>query len=132
MALNDIAGRAAERAAPVVLDAVRGLSPADAVRALNGGPEAATGLLRERIGGQLIEVMLPEVAGLLRSDLASALSAAFAEKSGIDYLELGRTIAGQASDSVFRVIGREEAAIRADPAATRDPVLIALLARGRG
>jgi hypothetical protein len=132
VALNDVAGRAAERASPVVLEAVRGLSPADAVRALNAGPEAATGVLRERIGDRLIEVMLPEVAGLLRSDLLSALSAAAAEKTGIDYLELGRAVAGQASDGIFRAIGREEAAIRADPAATRDPVLIALLGRPRG
>lgn len=132
IALNDVAGRAAERAAPIVLDGVRGLSPADAVRVLRAGPEAATGLLRERVGGQVIEVMLPEVSGLLRSDLLSALSAAAAEKTGIDYLELGRTVAGQAADGIFRVIGREEAAIRADPAATRDPVLIALLGGGRG
>jgi hypothetical protein len=131
IALNDIAGRAAQRAAPIVLEGVRGLSPVDAARALNAGPEAATGILRDRIGGRLIEVMLPEIAGLLRSDLVSALSTAVAEKTGIDYLELGRTIAGQASDGIFRTIGREEAAIRADPAATRDPVLIALLGSGR-
>ena len=55
------------------------------------------------------------------------MSAAVAEETGIDYLELGRTVADQAADGIFRVIGREEAAIRADPAATRDPVLIALL-----
>ena len=88
--LNDVAGRVAERAAPIVLDGVRGFSAADAVRVLRGGPEVATGPLRERIGGQVIEVMLPEVAGLLRSDILSAMSAALAEKTGIDYLELGR------------------------------------------
>ncbi len=131
IALNDVAGGAAERASPIILDAVRGMSAADAVRVLRAGPEAATGLLRERVGGQVIEAMLPEVSGLLRSDLLSALSAAAAEKSGIDYLELGRTVANQAADGIFRVIGREEAAIRADPAATRDPVLIALLGGGR-
>ena len=127
-ALNDIAGRAADRASPLVLQAIDGLSPADAVRALNAGPQAATDLLRQRISGRVVEVMLPEISGLLRSDLLSALSAAAAEEIGIDYLELGRAVADQAADGIFRVIGREEAAIRADPRATRDPVLIALLA----
>ncbi|WP_162527213.1 DUF4197 family protein [Sphingomonas solaris] len=131
LALNAAAGEAAERAAPIVLDGVRSLSPADAVRVLRGGPEAATGLLRERVGGQVVETMVPELSGLLRNDLVGAMSAAVAEETGIDYLELGRTVANQAADGIFRVIGREEAAIRADPAATRDPVLIALLGPGR-
>ncbi len=127
LALNDIAGKAADRAAPIVMQAIDGLSPADALRVLRAGPHAATDLLQQRIGDRVIEVMLPELAGLLRSDLLRAMSAAYAETSGIDYLELGRTIATQATDGIFRVIGREEAAIRADPLATRDPVLIALL-----
>ncbi|WP_197276967.1 DUF4197 family protein [Sphingomonas profundi] len=129
LALNDVAGRAAQRAAPYVLESIRGMFTADAVRTLRGGPQAATDLLHQRIGGHVVEVMVPELAGLLRSDLLSALSAAAAEQTGIDYLELGRTVAEQAADGIFRVIGREEAAIRADPAATRDPVLIALLRR---
>lgn len=131
LALNQAAGEAADRAAPIVLDGVRGLSPADAIRALRGGPEAATGILRDRIGGSVVEAMVPELSGIMRNDLVAAMSAAVAEETGIDYLELGRTVASQAADGIFRVIGREEAAIRADPAATRDPMLIALLGPGR-
>ena len=130
IALNQVAQDAAERATPVVLDAVRRMTLRDAVAVLRGGPTAATTLLQREAGGAVLDAMLPEVSRGLRSDIIRTVSAAFATKSGIDYAELGETVAGQASDGLFRAIGREEAAIRADPRATRDPVLIALLGVG--
>ncbi|GGE96164.1 DUF4197 domain-containing protein [Sphingomonas prati] len=130
--LNQVAQDAARRATPVVLDHVRRMSLRDAVAVLRGGPTAATTLLQQDAGGAVLDVMLPEVSRGLRSDVIRTLSAAIAEKTGVDYAELGQTVAGQASDGIFRAIGREEAAIRADPRATRDPVLIALLGAGRG
>lgn len=131
IALNDVAGEAAERATPVVLDSIRGLTIPDAVAVLRGGPTAATSLLQQRAGGAVLDALLPGVTRGLRSDLAEMAGAALAARTGIDYVELGQTVAAQASDGIFRAIGREEAAIRADPRSTRDPVLIALLGTAR-
>jgi hypothetical protein len=59
--------------------------------------------------------------------MAQIAGAALEAATGIDYVELSRTVAGQASAGIFRAIGREEATIRADPQATHDPMLAALL-----
>lgn len=131
IALNDAAGEAAERATPIVLEAISGMSFADAYSVLRGGPTAATDLLRAHVGGALLDVMLPELSRGLRSDMAEIAGAALEASTGIDYLQLSRVVAEQASNGIFRAIGREEAAIRADPESTRDPMLVALLGGGR-
>ncbi|PTQ11704.1 hypothetical protein CLG96_09420 [Sphingomonas oleivorans] len=130
IALNDVAGEAAARAAPVVTDAIRTMSFADAVHVLRGGPHAATDLLQDRIGDALVEALVPEIGTALRSDTADVLATALAAATGIDYRALYQGLASQAASGIFRAIGREEAIIRDDPAATRDPVLIALLGAG--
>jgi hypothetical protein len=127
MALNDVAVDAAERATPVVLDSIRSMTLADAMAVLRGGPTAATDLLQRQVGSALVEAMLPEFSSGLRSDALEILSAVAGARTGIDYLALARAGADQAGQAVFRAIGREEAAIRADPRSTRDPALIALL-----
>lgn len=127
--LNDVAQRAAERATPIVLAQIRALPPAQARAALNAGPTAATDLLKARAGPAVLDAMLPGVSRGLRSDLAEMAGAALSASTGVDYVELGQTLAADAMDAMFAAIGREEAAIRADPAATRDPVLIDLLGR---
>ena len=47
--------------------------------------------------------------------------------TGVDVAGIARDLAGEVDDSIWSAIGREEAAIRADPRATRDPVLIGTL-----
>lgn len=130
-ALSNIAQDAARRATPIVMQAIRSLPPREAEERLNATPTAATDLLKQRAGPAVVDALLPGVSRGLRSDLAEMAGAALAASTGIDYVELGQTIASQAMDGIFAAIGREEAAIRADPAATRDPVLIALLPRPR-
>lgn len=127
LALNDIAVDAADRATPIVLDSVRSLSVADAVAILRGGPTAATDLLQRQAGGAVVEAMFPEFSAGLRSDTLEILSAIAGARTGVDYVALARSGANQAGQAIFRAIGREEAAIRADPRSTRDPALIALL-----
>jgi hypothetical protein len=125
--LNRIAQDAAWRATPVVMDAIRGLPPGQALVVLRGSPTAATDLLKTRAGPEVMDAMLPGISRGLRSDLAEMAGAALSAGTGVDYVELGQTLAAQAMDAMFAAIGREEAAIRADPRSTRDPVLIDLL-----
>lgn len=127
IALNDVAVDAADRATPIVLDSIRRMTFADAVAVLRGGSTAATDLLERQTGGALVQAMYPEVSMGLRSDAFEILSAALSAGTGFNYAALTDSVARQASIAIFRAIGREEAAIRANPRATRDPVLIGLL-----
>ncbi|PZO78591.1 MAG: DUF4197 domain-containing protein [Sphingomonas hengshuiensis] len=127
MALNDIAVDAADRATPVVLDSIRGLTFGDALAVLRGGPTAATDLLARSARGAVIDAMFPEFSNGLRSDATEIVSAIVSARTGIDYGAIARSAADQAGNAIFRAIGREEAAIRADPRRTGDPVLTALL-----
>ena len=127
IALNRLAEEAARRATPIVLDAIRDMRFADALAVLRGGPTAATALLETQTRGAIVDAMYPEIARLLESDLVEVVSAAIAVRTGVDYAVLAHDAAGQAGYAIFRAIGREEAAIRADPRSTRDPALIALL-----
>ncbi|MBT2245982.1 DUF4197 domain-containing protein [Sphingobium sp. BHU LFT2] len=127
-ALNDVAVDLADGAAPVVLDAVRSMSLADAVSVLRGGPTTATDLLARNARSAVVEALLPGALRALHSDLFEILSTALSASSGRDLSAMADSVSGQIGDAIFRAIGREEAAIRANPRETRDPVLIALLA----
>lgn len=128
LALNDVAVDLADGAAPIVLDTVRSMSIADAVGVLRGGPTAATDLLARNAKGAVVEALLPGLSRALRSDLFEVLSAAVAASSGNGLTAMADNVSNQIGGAIFRAIGREEAAIRADPRATRDPMLMALLA----
>ncbi|WP_169542560.1 DUF4197 family protein [Sphingomonas baiyangensis] len=129
-ALNDIAVEAADRAAPIVLDGIRRMTFSDALALARGGPTAATDLLEAQVGDRLVEAMFPEFSAGLSGDMIEVLGAIAGAGGGGQYLALARTASALASRSIFRAIGREEAAIRANPRATRDPAIVALLLSG--
>lgn len=122
--LNLAAAQGAERAAPIVYDAIRGMSIADAISVVRGGPEATTALLREQMGDALIQAMVPGVGSALRLGDDPVVAEALRLATGIDIAGLTRDVAAKASDGIYRAVGREEAAIRANPRETGDPALI--------
>lgn len=126
-ALNDVAVDLADTATPIVMDAVQRMTLADAVSVLRGGPTAATDLLAREARGAVVEALLPGASRALRSDLFDMLSVAIAASGNRDIVAMADSLSGQIGDAIFRAIGREEAEIRRDPGATRDPVLMALL-----
>lgn len=125
--LNDVAVDLADNATPIVMNAVQRMTLADAVLVLRGGPTAATDLLASQARGSVVEALLPGASRALRSDMFEMLSAALSASGGKDYAALADNVSGQIGDAIFRAIGREEAEIRRDPGATRDPILMALL-----
>ncbi|BBD02397.1 MULTISPECIES: DUF4197 domain-containing protein [Sphingobium] len=125
--LNDVAVDLADNATPIVMDAVQRMTLADAVSVLRGGPTAATDLLARQARGSVVEALMPGASRALRSDMFEMLSAALSASGGKDYAALADNVSGQIGDAIFRAIGREEAEIRRDPGATRDPILMALL-----
>ncbi|HYD23891.1 MAG TPA: DUF4197 domain-containing protein [Croceibacterium sp.] len=126
----DVAVDASYRAAPIVADAVRTVGFANAVDLIRGGPTAATGFLRQQMGVRLVEALVPEVGQALRVAQDPLIGQLIAGLTGINLGGVADAFVAQVDDAIWSEMGREEAAIRADPAATRDPVLIGVLGAG--
>ncbi|HSG33719.1 MAG TPA: DUF4197 domain-containing protein [Sphingomonadaceae bacterium] len=127
---NHVAERGARRAAPVVADAVEVIGIENARAILDGGPSAATAFLRANMGTTLVEAMVPELAEGLRISQEPLVADALRRLTGIDLSDVARDFAGDVDNAIWAEIGREESAIRADPASTNDPMLIAVLGGG--
>jgi len=130
-ALAPIAFDAAERAAPVVADTVRTIGFANAVDLIRGGPTAATGFLRQEMGNRLIDAMVPQVGQGLRLANDPIVGQALAALTGVDVPQVARNFTARVDDVIWNEIGNEEAAIRANPQATRDPLIIGAFGVGR-
>lgn len=129
-AIAGIAEDASFRAAPLVADAVRIMGPANALDLVRGGPNAATSFLRQEMGTRLLDALIPGVGDALRVADEPLIGELLAGLTGVDVSGVARGFSGKVDDAIWREIGIEEAAIRADPAATGDPLLIGALGVG--
>jgi len=120
----DVAVDASYRAAPIVADAVRTIGYANAIDLIRGGPTAASAFLRREMGTALIDAMVPGVGQALRVAQDPLVGQLIAGLTGVDLGGMATTFSAEVDDAIWGEIAREEAAIRADPQATRDPVLI--------
>jgi len=123
----DVAVDASYRAAPIVADTVRTIGFANAVDLIRGGPTAATGFLRQNMGVALIDVMVPEVGQALRVAQDPLAGQLIAGLTGVNLGGVADSFASQVDNAIWTEIGREEAAIRANPRSTNDALLIAAL-----
>ncbi len=123
-AFGDIAYEGAERAAPIVTDAVRVIGIQNAVALVNGGPTAATGFLRGELGTRLIDAMVPELGTAMRVAQDPLVGQALAALTGVNVSQVATRVADTIDDTIWNEIGNEEAAIRRDPRSTRDPLII--------
>ncbi|MFN9634767.1 MAG: DUF4197 domain-containing protein [Erythrobacteraceae bacterium] len=112
------------RAAPVVTDAVEVIGFANALELVRGGPSAASDFLRLELGSALIGAMVPELGKAIRLAEDPLLGEALGALTGVRVGEVAARVGREVDDAIWGEIAREEAAIRADPGATRDPVLI--------
>jgi len=127
-AFADIAVEGSYRAAPLVADAVRTIGIANAVLLIRGGPTAATQYLRGEMGVSLIEAMVPEVSDALRVARDPVIGQLLSALTGVDVSTVSRDFAREVNDAIWREIGAEEAAIRANPQSANDPLISAALA----
>ncbi len=125
-AFNRVAERGAERAAPVVAETIRTIGYNNALALVTGSPHAASDYLRGHMAGSLAEVMVPALGDGLRVAEDPLVGQALAALAGVDVNGVARTFSRQVDDAIWGEIGRQEAEIRANPAATRDPLLIAV------
>lgn len=128
-AFNAFASYAARKAAPLVADAVEKIGIDNTRAILAGGPSAATAYLRAQMGDALVRAMIPGLTEAIRISKEPLLREIIAKLAGVDLAALVQQFATQVDDAIWRQIGAEEAAIRANPAATRDPDLIELFGR---
>jgi hypothetical protein len=127
--LNRVAEDGARRAAPVVADAVRTIGTDNAAAILAGGPQAATGLLRDGLAGGLLPVLIPALGDALRVANDPILGRVLGQVTGLDVSTLANAMASDVDNAIWREIGLAEQQIRADPESTGDAELIRALRR---
>jgi hypothetical protein len=115
---------ASYRAAPVVTDAIRLIGVENAGLLVSGGPTAASTFLRGEVGLALLDAMVPELGDAIRLSEDPLVGQALAALTGVDVAGVAQRLGRQVDDAIWAEIAREEAAIRANPGATRDPLLI--------
>jgi hypothetical protein len=122
--VNRAAEKGAELAAPIVADAILSLGVDDAARIVSGGGSGATDLLKAAMGNALFGKMLPGIDRGLKLFDSPVVTEALKQVTNFDFAGLRDDISQKASDGIYRAIGREEIAIRANPAATNDPLIM--------
>lgn len=129
-AFADIAIEGSERAAPIVVDVIQVVGLANAAAIVRGGPTAATQFLRGELGNRLIDEMVPELGRAI--DIASdpLVGQLIDGLAGTDVSGLVNRLADRVDDAIWDEMGVEEAAIRADPGSTNDPLLIGVFGTG--
>ncbi|HEX8621263.1 MAG TPA: DUF4197 domain-containing protein [Allosphingosinicella sp.] len=129
--VNEAAREGAGRAAPVVADSIRDMSIADARAILRGGPTAATDHLARSMGERLFDAVYPEIGRALRLAENGVVQRVLQVATGITFIGLQADVTRKTSAAIYKAMGREEAAIRADPLASGDPLLAAALGSRR-
>ncbi|NMW31875.1 DUF4197 domain-containing protein [Altererythrobacter sp. RZ02] len=129
-AFADVAVKGAERAAPLVADAVRIVGIQAAEQLVRGGPTAATSFLRGEMGNSLAEAMVPELGDAIRFANDPVIGQAIARLSGVDVAGVSNRFSSQINDAIWTEMGIEEAGIRRDPQSTNDPLLIGVFGLG--
>jgi len=124
--VNEAAGEGAKRAAPMVYDSIRDMAITDAVSIVRGGPTAATDYLARSMGERIFDAIFPGVGQALRLAENGVIQRVLMVATGINFLGLQADVTRKTSAALYRAIGREEAAIRADPRAAGDPALAGL------
>ncbi|MFK7841434.1 MAG: DUF4197 domain-containing protein [Sphingorhabdus sp.] len=129
--VNRAAEKGAELAAPIVAETIRNMSIADAAAIINGGPRAATSLLQGQLGNTLVDQMLPGVGSGLKLFDNEIINLVLSQVTNVDLGSISRDVSSKANDAIYRSIGAQEESIRANPRATNDPLLIAVLGVGK-
>jgi hypothetical protein len=128
--LNRAAEKGAERAAPLVAEAVRTVSIEGAAELVRGGPQAASQFLRGKMGLALLDAMLPGVSDGLRLFDDQVINKAVQSVTGFDMGALATDLTRKADDAIWAAIGLEESNLRNNPQATNDPLLIGVFGLG--
>lgn len=120
VAMNHAAEAAVPMAKPLLLNAVKSMSVADAKQILSGGDTSVTTFFREKSSSQLAAKFLPVVKKVTdRSDLSTQYNGVMGQVSKLGMAQQQATVEDyvtqRALDGLFTMIAEEEKAIRRDP-----------------
>ena len=122
VAMNRAAEAAVPEAKPLLLDAVKSMSVDDAKKILTGGDDSVTQFFKAKTSDPLMQKFMPIVQKYTaNADLAKkynkiagqGLQLGLIKKEDAD---VDSYVARSALDGVYKIIGQEEKAIRANPA----------------
>ena len=124
LSMNRAAEDAAKSAAPIFLDAIKGMSFQDAMGILRGNDTAATGYLRGKTVAALTEAFRPVIEGALEKTNATKHWKTVFDtynKLPTTFNKVNPDLAGYVTDrglsGLFHQVAEEEMKIRKDPAA---------------
>jgi hypothetical protein len=129
VSMNRAAESAVPLAKPLLINAVKSMSVADAKNILAGGETSVTDFFREKTAAPLAVKFLPIVKSITgRSGLATKYNATVAQVSALNIVPQEQsTVEGyvtqRALDGLFYMIGEEEKAIRRDPIGTGSKII---------
>jgi len=128
LSLNRAAEAAVPEALPIVTQAIRGMTLADARQILDGPPTAATDYFRGKTLPALTSRFKPVVMNATGSVGATRKYKELAAKvgryaSGFEAQDLDAYVTERALSGLFRTLGEEEMKIRRDPAARTSEIL---------
>lgn len=120
VSMNRAAEAAVPMAKPLLADAVKSMSVADAKKILTGGDTSVTNFFREKTSAKLSVQFLPIVKKVTdRSGLSAQYNSAMAQVGNIGGGQQSATVESyvtqRALDGLFAMIAEEEKAIRQDP-----------------
>ncbi|HEX8511885.1 MAG TPA: DUF4197 domain-containing protein [Allosphingosinicella sp.] len=127
--VNRAAEEGARRAAPAIYDSIRDMTITDALAIARGGPTAATDYLARSMGERIFDALFPGVGEALRLAENGVIQRALQFATAINFPGLQADVTRKTAAALYRAIGREEAAIRADPGSAGDPALAVLFGR---
>lgn len=128
VSMNHAAEAAVPMAKPLLLNAVKSMSVADAKKILSGGDTSVTDFFREKTSAQLTTSFLPIVKKVTdRSDLSGKYNSAMSQVSKLGVAREQSTVEGyvtqRALDGLYTMIAEEEKAIRRDPVGSGSKII---------
>jgi hypothetical protein len=125
--LNQLAEAGIRGAAPTVHDAIQALAVTDPAAVLRGAPTGATSLLRLETGAALANAIILPLEQAMVAAQDPTVAQAVAALPGVTLNDVAHAVALAADNGIWYEIGASEVAIRRNPEATNDPVLVAAL-----
>ena len=136
LSMNRAAEKAAPKAKPILIEAIKEMSFQDARNILNGGNTAATEYFQDKTSTKLSDAFKPVISSNMNQTGVTKSYKALKNKylsilplSTTDSIDLDRYVTTKALDGLFHMLGQEEAKIRTNPKARTTEILKKVFAK---
>ena len=135
LSMNRAAEEAAKDAAPIFLEAIKGMSFSDAMGLVTGPNDAATQYLKKTTSTQLSQKFAPVIDKALdKTEATKYWSNVFTTYNKLPFVkpvnaDLEAYVTQKALDGLFYTMAQQEAQIRKDPAGTASDIIQAVFGR---